>query len=148
MGKTTVAQFVYNDARIEAQFDLRAWEKLEESIASKRFLMVLDDVWIDEGKTEQENMGVWNRVLAPLRSAASGSKILVTTRMKLVAEVLNAAHVVALDGLRSSDCRLLLKEVALDGETMDFPPELREIGSAIAAKLKGSPLAANALVQC
>ncbi|KAK3135559.1 hypothetical protein QOZ80_5BG0420370 [Eleusine coracana subsp. coracana] len=149
MGKTTVAQCVYNDARIEAHFDLRAWvcvwdrsdeaeltreilqsigsadetlrddgmaslerlqERLEESVASKRFLLVLDDVWVDEGKTVQENRAAWSRVLAPLRFAGSGSKVLVTTRVKLVAEVLNATSVVPLDGLRSYDCWLLLKE--------------------------------------
>ncbi|KAJ1262913.1 hypothetical protein BS78_09G145300 [Paspalum vaginatum] len=173
MGKTTLVQCVYNDARVEARFDVRAWvcvwdrsdeaeltreilqsigcaddtlcddgcsgldslqEKLEKSAASKRFLLVLDDVWIDEGKTEEENRSVWNKVLAPLRSAAVGSKILVTTRMKLVAEVLNAGHVVSLDRLRNDDCWLLLKEVALGGEAMDFPPEVREIVRAIVAK--------------
>ncbi|GJM88599.1 hypothetical protein PR202_ga04677 [Eleusine coracana subsp. coracana] len=186
MGKTTVAQCVYNDVRIEGHFDLRAWvcvwdrsdeaeltreilqsisgadetlcddglaslerlqERLEESVASKRFLLVLDDVWVDEGKTEQENRAVWSRVLAPLRFAGSGSKVLVTTRVKLVAEVLNATSVVPLDGLRSCDCWLLLKEAAFGVETVDFPPYLQEIGRAISAKLKGLPLAAKALGQ-
>ncbi|WVZ98550.1 hypothetical protein U9M48_043979 [Paspalum notatum var. saurae] len=186
MGKTALAQCVYNDARVEAWFDVRAWvcvwdrsdeaeltreilqsigcaddtlcgdgrgdldslqEKLEKSAASKRFLLVLDDVWIDEGKTEVENRSVWNKVLAPLRSTAVGSKILVTTRMKLVAEVLDVGHAVSLDGLRSDDCWLLLKEVALGGEAMDFPPELQEIVRAIVSKVKGSPLAAKSIGQ-
>lgn len=90
---------------------------------------------------------MWNRVLAPLRSTAIGSKILVTSRMKLVAEVLYAEHVVSLDGLRSGDCQLLLKEVALGGEAMDFPPELQDIVRAIVPKMKGSPLAAKSIGQ-
>jgi len=181
MGKTVLAQCVYNDARIQEYFDLRAWicvwdrldeaeltreilqstggaddsfyddslevlqEKLGEMVASKTFFLVLDDVWNDEGKTELENRAVWNKVLAPLSSAAVGSKILVTTRMKLVAEVLNAAYVITLDGLKVADCLLLLKETALSGETMDFPPELLEFGGAIAAKVKGSPLATKVI---
>ncbi|OEL12657.1 putative disease resistance protein RGA3 [Dichanthelium oligosanthes] len=153
MGKTVVAQCVYNDARIQAYFDLRAWicvwdrlqKRLREVVASKMFLLVLDDVWNDEGKTELENRAVWNKVLAPLSSASIGSKILVTTRMKLVAEVLNATYVVTLDGLKFVDCLLLLKETALGGETMDFPPELLEFGRAIAAKVKGSPLATKVI---
>ncbi|TVU19387.1 hypothetical protein EJB05_35532, partial [Eragrostis curvula] len=186
MGKTTVAQYVYNDSRIESHFDLRAWvcvwdrsdgteltreilqsiggaddalhdndvaslerlqERLVESVASKRFLLVLDDVWIDEGKTEQENRTVWTKVLAPLRSSAGGSKILVTTRMKLVAEVLNSTNIISLDGLRSGECWLLFKEAALEGVTIDFPPYLLEIGKTISAKLNGLPLAAKALGQ-
>ncbi|PUZ65982.1 hypothetical protein GQ55_3G269500 [Panicum hallii var. hallii] len=181
MGKTVVAQCVYNDARIQGYFDLRAWiclwdrldeaeltreilqsiggaddtsyndslerlqEKLGEVVASKRFFLVLDDVWNDEGKTELENRAVWSKVLAPLSSAAIGSRILVTTRMKLVAEVLNAAYMITLDGLKVADCLLLLKETALSGETMDFPPELLEFGRAIAAKVKGSPLATKVI---
>uniref|UniRef100_A0A0A8ZTG3 Uncharacterized protein n=1 Tax=Arundo donax TaxID=35708 RepID=A0A0A8ZTG3_ARUDO len=186
MGKTTVAQYVYNDARIEAHFDLRGWvcvwdrsdeaeltreilqsiggaddalydvglaslerlqERLEELVAMKRFLLVLDDVWVDEGKTEQENRGMWNKVLGPLKCAASGSKILVTSRMRLVAEVLNSTHVVPLDGLGSNDCWLLLMKAALGGGTIDIPPDLQGIGRALAAKLKGSPLAAKAVGQ-
>ncbi|CAN6346823.1 unnamed protein product [Urochloa humidicola] len=181
MGKTVVAQCVYNDARIQGYFDLRAWicvwdrldeaeltreilqsvgsaddtsyddsleilqDKLGKVVASKRVFLVLDDVWNDEGKTELENRAVWNKVLAPLSSAAIGSKILVTTRMKLVAEVLNATYVVTLDGLKFADCLLLLKETASGGGTMDFPPELLEFGRAIAAKVKGSPLAAKSV---
>ncbi|XP_006654406.1 putative disease resistance protein RGA3 [Oryza brachyantha] len=186
MGKTTVAQFVYNSERIERHFDLRAWvcvwdrsdaaeltrqilqsigvpdyalygdssaeleilqAKLEVSIMSKRFLLVLDDVWNDEGKTELENKDLWKKVLAPLRSAVSGSKILVTTRMKLVAEFLNSTHVVPIDVLEMRDCWLLLKEAALGGESMGVPPDLQEIGRTIAANAKGSPLVSKALGQ-
>uniref|UniRef100_A0A0E0L2J3 Uncharacterized protein n=1 Tax=Oryza punctata TaxID=4537 RepID=A0A0E0L2J3_ORYPU len=186
MGKTTVAQFVYTDERIEQHFDLTAWvcvwdksdaveltrdilhsiggpddtvyggnsanleilqDKLEVSVRSKRFLLVLDDVWNDEGKTELENKDLWRKVLAPLRSAARGSKILVTTRMKLVAQYLNSTHVVSLDVLGSSDCWLLLKEAALGGGSEDIPPDLQEIGRTVAANAKGSPLVAKALGQ-
>ncbi|KAF0922728.1 hypothetical protein E2562_001120 [Oryza meyeriana var. granulata] len=116
MGKTMVAQFVYNSERVEQHFDLRAWvcvwdrsdaaeltreilqsiggpddalygdssaeleilqAKLEVLVRSKRFLLVLDDVWNDEGKNELENKDLWKQVLAPLGSAASGSKILI-----------------------------------------------------------------------
>ncbi|KAL6909989.1 hypothetical protein ACP4OV_001247 [Aristida adscensionis] len=186
MGKTTVAQCVHNDARIEAKFDLRAWvcvwdrsdeaeitreilqsfcspddtpedfslagletlqEKLQELVASKRFFLVLDDVWIDEGKSEQENRDLWDKVLEPLTSAAGGSKILVTSRIRLVADVFNVTHVIPLDGLTSRDCWLLLEKSALSRDTADFPPDLLDIGRAIAAKVKGSPLAAKTLGQ-
>ncbi|XP_052156444.1 putative disease resistance protein RGA3 [Oryza glaberrima] len=186
MGKTTVAQFVYNDERIEQKFDIKAWvcvwdrsdaaeltreilqsiggpddtlygdnsakldilqAKLEVLVRSKRFLLVLDDVWNDEAKMELENKDLWRKVLAPLRSAGRGSKILVTTRMKLVARYLNSTHVVSLDVLGSSDCWLLLKEAALGGESKDIPPDLQEIGRTIAAKAKGSPLVSKALGQ-
>uniref|UniRef100_A0A0D9WGI5 Uncharacterized protein n=1 Tax=Leersia perrieri TaxID=77586 RepID=A0A0D9WGI5_9ORYZ len=186
MGKTTVAQFVYNNERIEEHFELRAWvciwdrsdaaeltreilqsiggpddglygdssaeleilqEKLEVLVRSKRFLLVLDDIWNDEGMTKLENKDLWKKVLAPLRSAARGSKILVTTRMKLVLEFLNSTQVVYLDVLGSSDCWLLLKEAALGGESMDVPPDLQEIGQTIARNAKGSPLVSKALGQ-
>ncbi|KAL1102455.1 hypothetical protein V6Z11_D05G365800 [Gossypium hirsutum] len=43
MGKTTLAQLVYNDPSIKESFDHTAW--LKEKLSGKRFLLVLDDIW-------------------------------------------------------------------------------------------------------
>ncbi|OAY65709.1 putative disease resistance protein RGA4 [Ananas comosus] len=50
-------------------------EMLIEKLISKRFLLVLDDVWNDDNRME------WEKLVAPLKFGRRGSKILLTTRM-------------------------------------------------------------------
>ncbi|KAK8300197.1 hypothetical protein V6Z11_D05G367100 [Gossypium hirsutum] len=69
MGKTTLAQLVYNDPSIKESSDHRAWPcayndlnllqvKLKEKLSGKRFLLVLDDIW-NESSTD------WTILRAP-----------------------------------------------------------------------------------
>src|ERR1044072_3320668 len=112
LGKTTLAQLVYNDEQLKQKFDLQAWAcvsdefdmlkvtktitgavtksscdvndinllhlELKKMLMGKKFLIVLDDVWIDDYVT-------WNFLIKPLQFGTKGSKILVTTRSKDVA---------------------------------------------------------------
>ncbi|XP_028550880.1 putative disease resistance protein RGA4 [Dendrobium catenatum] len=56
--------------------------RLEEEVMSRKFLLVLDDIWEED---EEKDKSKWEDVLAPLASGSFGSKILVTTRMDSVA---------------------------------------------------------------
>jgi hypothetical protein len=51
-------------------------------------LLILENVW---NKYENENSyrDMWTDVLAPLRFGRAGSKIVVTTRKRIVADLLN-----------------------------------------------------------
>ncbi|XP_071682874.1 putative disease resistance protein At3g14460 [Lolium perenne] len=165
VGKTTLAQLVYNDTN--AQFDQRIWvwvshnfdevrltrdildsfsgerhpeincfAKLQEMLRSyansKRFLLILDNVW--------DGM---NKVLAPLVSShVNGNVILVTTRNMSVAQSLGTLKPVKLDALANDDFWLLFKSHAFGYENYDEHQSISNIGRKIAEKLRGSPLAA------
>ncbi|XP_059638951.1 putative disease resistance RPP13-like protein 1 [Cornus florida] len=97
IGKTTLAQLLYNHERVEGHFDLKAWailqevtsgthdsmylnmlqQKLKENLSGKKFLLVLDDVWNDKYDD-------WKLPRLPLEVGAPGSKIIVTTRNETV----------------------------------------------------------------
>ncbi|KAL6329618.1 hypothetical protein AAG906_022808 [Vitis piasezkii] len=158
-GKTTLAQLLYNDARMKERFDLKAWVcvseefllvrvtklileeigsqtssdslnllqlKLRESLADKRFLLVLDDVWKKGCSSE------WDQLRIPLLAAGEGSKIVVTTRDTDVAKIMSAAHTHPLEGLSRAD--------------YSSPyPLLESIGRAIVAKCQGLPLGVKAI---
>jgi len=61
---------------------------LDSAVAGRRFLLVLDNVWDDKEMTMSANRERWRNLLAPLQRGKQGSRIVVTTRMKMVADML------------------------------------------------------------
>ncbi|XP_038971776.1 putative disease resistance protein RGA3 [Phoenix dactylifera] len=168
IGKTTLARKIFNDERITTKFLMTLWvcvskdfeetsllkeiitqakgnpggassraqlePKVRNAVANEKFLLVLDDVWDPK---------VWNDLLRnPLQSAATGSRVLVTTRSHGVASRMKAVrphHQVEL--LTAEDGWVLLcKKVALSGEEGEIE-DLEDIGKEIVQKCGGLPLA-------
>nr|XP_029116367.1 disease resistance protein RGA2-like [Elaeis guineensis] len=173
IGKTTLAQLIYNDPKVHGHFDSKIWvcvsdnydvkrltkeiiksvnrdilcddqnlnclqEILKENIMSKRFLLILDDIWNDDSNK-------WDCLCAPLRSGLEGSKILVTTRSHKVAEMTGTLEAVFLEGLANDPCWEFFSRHAFGSHNPKEHPELEAIGKKIADRLKGSPLAAKTL---
>eukprot|EP00267_Zea_mays_P041624 XP_020393536.1 putative disease resistance protein At3g14460 [Zea mays] len=116
---------------------------LKARLASKRFLLALDDVWNSDNKTiaiEQEN---WQKLLAPLKDGAKGSKILLTTRSSIVAEMLQSSSIINLETLQVNDCWSLIKTYVFDETKHTIDSKLENIGRKIAETLSGLPLAAK-----
>lgn len=130
---------------------LNALQKaLKERLSSKTFLLVLDDVWNDERYQD------WVNFLCPLKCGKKGSKILLTTRMQLVADVAARAvqaestlqvecQSLRLSGLEETDLLLLLNRHAFFGVNPDDYRNLQQISKKMVNKLSGSPLAAKVL---
>uniref|UniRef100_A0ACD5XC82 Uncharacterized protein n=1 Tax=Avena sativa TaxID=4498 RepID=A0ACD5XC82_AVESA len=118
-------------------------ELLISAVARKRFLLILDDVWDDNGGKLWENRDQWRSLLEPLQNGQKESRIVVTTRMKMVADMLGVRIPIMLVGLGTEENWLLLKKFALGCEKSCEYPQLQEIGRKIALKLRGSPLAAK-----
>ncbi|XP_078153775.1 putative disease resistance protein RGA1 isoform X2 [Carex rostrata] len=178
LGKTTIVQYAYQEMRRSNHFDKTIWvcvstnfsveditrkilgelgenncsnkplnalqETLKENIHSKKILLVLDDIWNDEKRSD------WDQMFAPLRSVNEGSKIIFTTRMKsvadLLASVISTEHEsLSLQGLREQELRLLFQSYAFHGFNLDNHRDLQGIGDQILKMLRGSPLAAKVI---
>lgn len=117
---------------------------LQEKLNSKKFLLVLDDVWNDESRSD------WETLLAPLKFGGMGSKILLTTRMQSVVGIVERVLGVRtkslrLEGLQDKDLLVLLNKHAFFGVNPDDYINLQEIGKKIIKKLSGCPLTAKVL---
>ncbi|TXG74963.1 hypothetical protein ES288_1Z029200v1 [Gossypium darwinii] len=118
MGKTTLAQLVYNDATINQSFHHKAWAilqsitsesfKLKEKLSGKRFLLVLDDIW-------NENYNDWTILQVSVWSR----------------DPYHCNH-------SSSNCFIYSKN--FDGHL-----QFKEIGEKIVRRCNGLPLAAKAI---
>ncbi|RVW88712.1 putative disease resistance RPP13-like protein 1 [Vitis vinifera] len=112
--------------------------KLSKSLAGKRFLLVLDDVW-DIKSYEQ-----WNQLRVPFKSGKGGSKIVVTTRDTNVASLMRADNYHHfLRPLSHDDCWSVFVEHAFESKNVDEHPNLKSIGEKIVQKCSGLPLAAK-----
>ncbi|XP_012856984.1 PREDICTED: putative disease resistance protein RGA3 [Erythranthe guttata] len=110
------------------------WELLNQ----KRYLLVLDDVWNDD-------QDKWSQLRDVLACGLSGSSIIVTTRLKKVAEIMRTLPPHYLTGLSEEHCWMLLRERAFGQGNKELSPKLEAIGRQIVNKCSGVPLAAKAL---
>ncbi|CAN6561904.1 unnamed protein product [Malus baccata var. baccata] len=172
VGKTTLAQLLYNNDSVKEHFNVRAWacvsedfdavrvtKTLLQSIASKpcdKSDMSLLQVALREqlmGKRFlfvlddlwNDNYNDWSVLQAPFTYGARGSKVIVTTRDEGVASIVRTVPIHSLKQLSHDDCWLLLAKHAFRNENTSAHPDLEEIGKKIARKCNGLPLAAKTL---
>ncbi|KAL0907622.1 hypothetical protein M5K25_022041 [Dendrobium thyrsiflorum] len=119
VGKTTLAQLVYNDP--------------EDALLNKNFLLVLDDVW-------NEKADMWEALRAPFSGIEEG-KIIVTTRSMLVARIMQTVPTLELGCLDDEKSWLLFQRHAFCGWEPDLQKNFEQIGRGITMKCGGLPLA-------
>ncbi|XP_058765301.1 putative disease resistance RPP13-like protein 1 [Vicia villosa] len=174
VGKTTLAQLAYNDENVQKHFDLTAWAcvsedfdvfrvtknllesvtktpsgtdnldllrvGLKENLKDRRFLIVLDDLWNDTHRD-------WEDLVSPLIYGKNGSKLIITTRHKKVADAARTIPIFELDPLSDEDSWSLLSKHAFGSGDFSEAQQrnVEAIGRKIARKCGGLPIAAKSL---
>ncbi|XP_031098047.1 putative disease resistance protein At1g50180 isoform X2 [Ipomoea triloba] len=171
IGKTTLAKKIYEDSSFISYFDCRAWvtisqdynptqvfqcllrslapagasdnngasnyelaEQVYRLLKHRRYLIVVDDIW---------TTNVWDDLMRYFQDDNIGSRILLTTRQKNVAEYADSGNhfchtLPFLDSNESWD--LFQSKICKRSITL-LSPEFEKIGREIVDKCKGLPLA-------
>ncbi|KAM2509228.1 hypothetical protein ACFX1W_031340 [Malus domestica] len=162
LGKTGLAQLIFNDEVIQNHFELKIWScvsnvfeldilvkkilkvdkidmdelqnDLRRKVDGKKYLIVLDDVW-------NENREKWLTLKYLLMGGGKGSRILITTRSETVAKISDTAKPYTLRGLNQEDSWSLFKEMAFKDGKEPENSTIKAIGKEVARKCQGVPLA-------
>ncbi|KAK9146763.1 hypothetical protein Sjap_006666 [Stephania japonica] len=173
VGKTTLAQFVYNEERVVKQFDARVWycvsvdfdvKKISKAIVKDvsgtecRPDDTLDNVQVqlrealsgrrfllvlDDVWTDKQEL--WNMFKNSLPFGAKGTSIIITTRLQIVTDIVGTAPAYELSPLPNDDCLLLFQSYAFKNVGDQANKKFKKIGRQIVEKCGGVPLAARAL---
>ncbi|XP_057511494.1 putative disease resistance protein RGA3 [Actinidia eriantha] len=178
IGKTTVAQVVYNDEVVKKHFDLKAWICVSDNFDIMRITKeiagyvhadssgsrTLDQVQVQLKKALagkkflivlddiwDVKYNEWNILKSPFRDGAPGCKVIVTTRDREVASMMGTVQYHALECLPHEECWSIFAQHAFRNISTDTNPNLESIGQEIVKKCGGLPLAARTLgglLQC
>ncbi|KAK9923415.1 hypothetical protein M0R45_031836 [Rubus argutus] len=114
-------------------------QSVVKSVEGKRLLLVLDDVWTEDGRK-------WEQLKLALMSSAKGSRILVTTRKETIARMMGATtYMIHLEKLSEQNCSSLFYHIAFFDREKDKTDLFETIGNKIIKKCNGLPLAAKTL---
>ncbi|KAG4206517.1 hypothetical protein ERO13_A03G014146v2, partial [Gossypium hirsutum] len=171
IGKTTLAQLVFNEESVKSHFELRIWVCVTEDFDIKQLMIkiiksatgmnckdmnkeglhkVLQDclngkrflMVLDDVWNEDKKK--WSELKDLLCGGAQGSRIIVTTRSRKVATVIGTTPQYDLEHLSYENClSLFLKLAFKEGE--EKHDNLVRIGEGIVQKCKGVALAVKTL---
>jgi len=167
LGKTALAQLVYNEKEVQQHFELKKWVcvsddfdvkgiaakiiesqtnvemdklqlELRKKIEGRRYLLVLDDNW-------NEDRDLWLQLMTLLKDGAEGSKIIITARSEKVAKASGSSSIFNLKGLDEKQSWRLFSQFAFENDRELENEELVLIGKEIVKKCSGVPLAIRSI---
>nr|XP_027076196.1 putative disease resistance protein RGA3 [Coffea arabica] len=172
LGKTTLAQSVYNNSQVDRHFEKKIWvcvsnnfevtrllKMILESLTRRNVEMTSRDVIVQEIRQQlvgkkyllvlddvwTESQILWDDFLRLLRglNATNGNRCVVTTRKQQTASILATHDPYVLGKLSDDDCWSILTKKAIAGG--EIPEQLHVMKEEIIKKCGGLPLVASVM---
>nr|XP_023880114.1 putative disease resistance protein RGA1 [Quercus suber] len=172
LGKTTLAQLIYNDARVQRHYDMRIWVCVSDDFHMRKLVRAIIES-IDGSPCDLSELAPlqqrlqeklrgrkfllvlddvwnechdkWNGLNDVLRCGSNGSKVIVTTRIENVALMMATLPIHHIGCLSENDSWSLFTRCAFGMGRPKERSELESIGKEIVKKCGGVPLAIKAL---
>ncbi|XP_050153956.1 putative disease resistance protein RGA3 [Malus sylvestris] len=168
LGKTALAQLIFNDEVIQNHFELKLWicvsNVFELDILVKKILKFDQLEMVDKLDMDQlqnhlrkkvdgkkyllvlddvwnEDLEKWLSLKCLLMGGGKGSRILITTRSGTVATTSNTVDSYTLRGLNEKQSWSLFKKIAFKDGKEPQNPTIKAVGEEVARKCQGVPLA-------
>uniref|UniRef100_A0A6N2MPV7 NB-ARC domain-containing protein n=1 Tax=Salix viminalis TaxID=40686 RepID=A0A6N2MPV7_SALVM len=174
IGKTTLAQLVFNDSEVATHFQEKIWVCVSEPFDGVRIAKAILEhlkvstsnlvelqsllqsvsqsingkrvlLVLDDVWTEDHRL--WEQLKPSLVGCARGSRILVTARKGAVAMMMGTNHRIDIETLYDDACRSIFNHMAFLDRSKEECERLEDIGNNIANKCKGLPLVAKLLLK-
>ncbi|KAJ6937411.1 disease resistance RPP13-like protein 1 [Populus alba x Populus x berolinensis] len=172
IGKTTLAQHVFQDEVVKEWFSTKAWACVSDDFdvmrISKAILESVTSHPCDFKEYSQvqvklrealagkkfllvlddvwnKNYGLWVALKTPFAAGKPGSKIILTTRDSDVALMVGPPEYHRLTPLSDQDCWSVFVKHAFENRDLDAQTNLHSVCERIVTKCKGLPLAARTL---
>ncbi|KAK7318635.1 hypothetical protein RJT34_03338 [Clitoria ternatea] len=171
VGKTTLAQLVFNDERVSKHFDLKIWVCVSEDFSIRSIMQSIIESLLGQNpnlldldpmvKQVQEllqsktfllvvddvwceNQETWEKLKYVLACGSKGSSIVVTSRLTRVASIMGTLPAHHLSSLSEDESWLLFKKHAF-GPDREETANLVRLGKDIVRKCGGLPLAVKTI---
>ncbi|XP_019702257.2 putative disease resistance protein RGA4 [Elaeis guineensis] len=171
LGKTTLAQLIYKDERVEKHFKPLIWvcvsDVFDIAVLAKAIIASAIGTECELSNMEllqrrlrevvsgkryllvlddvwNEDQAKWDELKTLLGTGGEGSRIIVTARNKHVSSIMGTFDAYLLKGLTEDDSWTLFRKRAFE-KGAEVPPTLAKIGKEIVKKCVGLPLAVKTL---
>ncbi|KAM6595094.1 hypothetical protein CsatA_002797 [Cannabis sativa] len=173
IGKTTLAQLVFKDERVNNMFNTKVWITVGDDKVDcmKVMKLIVEKVTLEKCEIQDpydlqeevkkalsvkkflfvvddvwdEDRAKWDVLNNCFKSGKHGSKIIVTTRSTVVASIMKTGSTYQLRGINeAAGWRLFAKHASLVVDSNDYL-DLKQVGEKIVDKCKGLPLAVKSM---